>query len=125
MQLFTKAIKREVYTKVIKMPGWMAWVQRPSGLVKAEGSTSALRGNYLGERWECFIEANINHRSKSLWDQMSVDELTCCQLRQIYLCSYKPWEREKHNRKNNLLPILISIINNFINTCPEQKMNII
>ncbi len=45
----------------------MAWVQRQSGLVKAEGSTSALRGNYLGEGRECFIEANINHRSKSLW----------------------------------------------------------
>jgi len=23
-----------VYTEVIKMPSWMAWVQRPSGLVK-------------------------------------------------------------------------------------------
>ncbi len=25
------------------MPSWMAWVQRPSGLIKMQGSTSALR----------------------------------------------------------------------------------
>jgi hypothetical protein len=27
---------------------WMAWVQRPSGLIKVEGSASAFRWIYLG-----------------------------------------------------------------------------
>jgi hypothetical protein len=34
LQLFTKIIYKKVFTKVIKMPSWMAWVQRPSGLIK-------------------------------------------------------------------------------------------
>ena len=33
-------LKWKAYTKVIKMPSWMAWVQRPSGLIKVEGSAS-------------------------------------------------------------------------------------
>ncbi len=40
----------EKYTKVIKKPRWMAWVQRPIGLIKMEGSTSAFNleiGNYI------------------------------------------------------------------------------
>ncbi len=34
------SLKWKVYTKVIKMPSWKAWDQRPSGLVKMEGSAS-------------------------------------------------------------------------------------
>ena len=41
------------------MPSWMAWMQRPSGLIKVEGCESAFRGSYLGEGRECFTEANI------------------------------------------------------------------
>ncbi len=38
------------------MPSWMAWVQRPSGLIKVEGSTSALRDPTLIK-----VEANIDN----------------------------------------------------------------
>jgi len=27
-------LKQKVFTKAIKMPGWWAWVERPSGLLK-------------------------------------------------------------------------------------------
>jgi hypothetical protein len=33
----------EEYTKVIKKPRWMAWVQRPIGLIKMELSTSSFK----------------------------------------------------------------------------------
>jgi hypothetical protein len=52
------------------MPSWMAWVQRPSGLIKVEGSASAFRGSYLGLGRECFIEANINKQPKLLSDTL-------------------------------------------------------
>ncbi len=29
--------------KVIKAPSWVAWVQRPGGLIKMEGRTSAFK----------------------------------------------------------------------------------
>ena len=29
------------------MPSWKAWVQRPRGLIKMEGSVSAFSGNYF------------------------------------------------------------------------------
>jgi hypothetical protein len=29
------------------MPSWKAWVQRPSGLIKMEGSASAFNSSYL------------------------------------------------------------------------------
>jgi hypothetical protein len=50
--------------KIIEVPSWMAWVQRPSVLIKKEGSSSAFysRG--------CFMEANIKIQSKSLLDLM-------------------------------------------------------
>jgi hypothetical protein len=35
LQLFTKISKQKVFIKVIKMPRWKAWVQRPSGLIKS------------------------------------------------------------------------------------------
>jgi hypothetical protein len=41
----------------------MAWVQRPSGLIKAEGSASAIKGCYLVKGKECDIEVNINNQS--------------------------------------------------------------
>ncbi len=50
------------------MPSWMAWMQRPSGLIKVEGCESAFRGSYLGEGRECFTEVNVDNRSKSLSD---------------------------------------------------------
>jgi len=34
LQLFTKLIKQKVFTKVIEMTSWKAWVRRPSGLIK-------------------------------------------------------------------------------------------
>ncbi len=34
-------LKWKVHTKVIKMPRLTAWVQRPSGLIKMEGSARA------------------------------------------------------------------------------------
>jgi hypothetical protein len=46
----------------------MAWVQRPSGQIKVEGSARAFRGSYFGYSRECFIEANIDNQSKSLLD---------------------------------------------------------
>ncbi len=40
------------------MPSWKAWVKRPSGLIKMEGSASA----FIDSR-EVGIEANINKQS--------------------------------------------------------------
>ena len=39
----------------------MAWMQRPSGLIKVDGSASALWGNDTGLGRECFVEANVNN----------------------------------------------------------------
>jgi hypothetical protein len=36
-------IEWKVYTKVIKMPSWKAWVKRQSGLIKSGGSASAFK----------------------------------------------------------------------------------
>ncbi len=41
-QLFTKIIKQKVYTIVIKMPSWMAWVHRTSGLIKMREEAQVL-----------------------------------------------------------------------------------
>ena len=46
LQLFTKIIKTEINTKVIKMQSLKAWVERPTGLIK-RGSASTLRGNSM------------------------------------------------------------------------------
>ena len=43
----------KVHKKVYQMPSWMAWVQRPSGLIKMEGSTSTFKEG-------SFMEVNIN-----------------------------------------------------------------
>jgi hypothetical protein len=45
-------------------------VQRPSGLIKVEGSASDFRGSYLGLGRECFIEANISKQPKLLSDTL-------------------------------------------------------
>jgi hypothetical protein len=50
------------------MKSSMAWVQRQTGIIKVEGSASALNGSYLVKGRECCIEANINNRNKSLSD---------------------------------------------------------
>ncbi len=39
----------------------MAWVQRPSGLIKVEGSASALKGTNLLRDREWGIEVNTNN----------------------------------------------------------------
>jgi hypothetical protein len=44
------------------MPSWKAWVQRPSGLNKVEGSASIFKGCYIVKGKECGIEANINNQ---------------------------------------------------------------
>jgi hypothetical protein len=46
-QLFTKIIKTDINTKVIKMQSLNGWVERPTGLIKEGGSSSNLRGNTL------------------------------------------------------------------------------
>jgi hypothetical protein len=46
LQLFT-VIKKRVFTNVIKMPSWKAWLQIPSGLIKMDLSASAFSGNCL------------------------------------------------------------------------------
>ncbi len=51
------------------MPSWIVWVQRPSGLIKVEGSRSTFRERYLGLDRECYIGENINNQSKSFTDR--------------------------------------------------------
>ncbi len=46
----------------------MASVQRPSGLIKSEGSASALKGSYLDLGREYFMKVNIDNWSKLLSD---------------------------------------------------------
>jgi hypothetical protein len=41
----------------------MAWVQKPSGLIKVEVNTSAYVGSYLVKGRECGIEVNIDIQS--------------------------------------------------------------
>jgi hypothetical protein len=53
----------------------MAWAQSPSGLIKVEGSTRAFKGVYLDYSRECFMEANINKRSKLLTDILYICKL--------------------------------------------------
>ncbi len=45
------------------MPNWKAWVWRPSGLIKMEGSTCAYNGGYLVKSREGGIEANFENQS--------------------------------------------------------------
>ncbi len=42
------------------MPSWMAWVQRPSGLIKLEVSARAFKGSHLEKGRECGIKPNID-----------------------------------------------------------------
>ncbi len=44
---------------------WSPW---PRGLIKADGSASNFRGNYLKKGKECLIEVNIDNWSKLLSD---------------------------------------------------------
>ncbi len=44
---------------------WSPWLR---GLIKADGSASKFRGNYLNKDRECFIESNIDNWSKLLSD---------------------------------------------------------
>ncbi len=41
LTIYNDLLKWKVYTKVMKMPKWMAWVFRPSGQINVEGSASA------------------------------------------------------------------------------------
>ena len=47
-------------------------MQRPSSLIKVEGSTSSFRESYLGESRECCVEVNVDNQSKSLSDNMII-----------------------------------------------------
>jgi len=51
------------------MPSRMAWVQRPSGLMKVGEVQVLFSGSYLGWCRECFLGANINDQSKLLLDR--------------------------------------------------------
>jgi len=51
------------------MPNWLVWVEKPSGLIKVEGSASAFMGSYLGLCREYFIGENIDNESKLLSDK--------------------------------------------------------
>jgi hypothetical protein len=44
------------------MPSWMAWVQRPSGLIYSGGKHNRLIS-------ECIVEVNIDNRSELLSDR--------------------------------------------------------
>jgi hypothetical protein len=49
------------------MQSWVAWVQRPSSLIKVEGKEQALsRDSTLVWVKNVFIEANINNQYKRL-----------------------------------------------------------
>jgi hypothetical protein len=56
-----RLLKWKVYTKVIKMPGWKAWVQRPSGrkckYILRE--TTLIKEENVSWKWISLI--NINH----------------------------------------------------------------
>ncbi len=41
LHLFTMTLKLKLFTKVIKMPSWDAWVERPEYLLKQGWSASA------------------------------------------------------------------------------------
>jgi hypothetical protein len=43
-------------------------VQRPSGLIKVEGSASTFRVSHLDSGKECFVKLNIDNRSRWLSD---------------------------------------------------------
>jgi hypothetical protein len=43
-------------------------VERPSGLIEVEGSTSNIRASYLDSGREYFVVANIDNQSKWLSD---------------------------------------------------------
>jgi hypothetical protein len=45
------------------MSSWTAWVQRPSGIIKVEGSTSGFKRVYLDLGRVCSMEVYINNRS--------------------------------------------------------------
>ncbi len=42
------------------MPSWLVWVEKPSGLIKVEGSASTFMGSYLGLGRQYFIGENID-----------------------------------------------------------------
>jgi hypothetical protein len=42
LKLFTRILKQKVFTKVNKMPSSVAWVQKPSGLIKMREEAQAL-----------------------------------------------------------------------------------
>jgi hypothetical protein len=67
-QLFTKIIKTEINTKVIKMQSLKGWVERPTGIIKKGRKFQHFKREYLDYGRECFIGANIQNISKSLLD---------------------------------------------------------
>jgi hypothetical protein len=49
-----RQLKWKLYTKVIQTPRRVAWEQRPSSLIKVEGSESILRESTCGLYYKCF-----------------------------------------------------------------------
>jgi len=41
-----------VFTKILKIPSWEAWVERPVGLIKAADGVRALESDLLGCQME-------------------------------------------------------------------------
>jgi hypothetical protein len=63
--------------KTIKMPSWMTWVQRTSGIIKMGRSTRAFKANNVT------TGANIGDHSKSLSNR-SLNNFPCC----FYIIKY-------------------------------------
>ncbi len=57
------------------MPGWNAWVNRPSGLIKRGGSDGALGRDWFDLGREMFANLNICNRSVSLQDKTKVQSI--------------------------------------------------
>ncbi len=47
LQPLTKVIITKIFTKVIKIPSWKAWVRTPSGLIKSGWKCKCFRGDYF------------------------------------------------------------------------------
>jgi len=65
-----RQLKQKVFTKVIKTPDWIAWIQGPSDLIKKRGGSasnlSESRKNYFDYSKEHFTRAIICDQSKLL-----------------------------------------------------------
>ncbi len=51
LQLFM-IVKERMFTKLLKMPGWEAWVERPVGFIKVGGGAQVLKVICYVARWK-------------------------------------------------------------------------